>query len=335
MKFSLFTVFDNYKHVYDRTPEQFIEEVLQQTEAGDRLGYDSVWYAEHHFSEYGVLTSPNMLIAAAAQRTKKIRLGVSVAVLPLHNPLRIAEDYALADVLSGGRLNFGIGSGYLPHEFAGFNMTTENKAHIFNEALEIIKLAWSGERFSFKGNYFECTDVELNLLPVQRPMPPTWIAALRPAGAYYVAKMGYPIMGIPYVNANSIHELEEILSGYKETYKESGYDLDQLEIPLALHTYVAETSEQARKDSEEHINLYLKTRQYGKNARYDDLLAKEQLAIGSPEDVIQLIRKYEAIGMNHVMMLMNFGGMPHEKVMKSIELVAREVMPAFKGVNVF
>lgn len=334
MKFSLFTVFDNYKEVYPRTPDQFLEEVLQQTEEADRLGFDSVWFAEHHFKEYGILSSPNMMIAAAAQRTKYIRLGVAVVVLPFHNPIRVAEEYALADVLSGGRLNLGLGSGYLPHEFAGFNISAENKVHVFNEALDIINKAWSGEKFSYKGEYFEFNDVEMNVLPLQRPNPPTWIAALRPAGAQFVAQMGYPIMGIPYVNGNSIAEIESIISGYKKTYVESGHDLSKVEIPLALHTYVAETTEQARAESEEHLNLYLSTRQYGKNVRFDDLLEREQLAIGSPEDVIALLRKYEAIGMNNVMMLLNFGGMPHEKVMKSLGLIANEVIPAFRGAKV-
>jgi alkanesulfonate monooxygenase SsuD/methylene tetrahydromethanopterin reductase-like flavin-dependent oxidoreductase (luciferase family) len=195
--------------------------------------------------------------------------------------------------------------------------------------LEILKLAWSGEKFSYKGKYFDVRDVEINLLPLQKPAPPIWIAALRPAGAYYVAKMGYPIMGIPYVNANSVEELKQIIDGYKATFTENGYDASTLEIPLALHTYVAETDEQARADSEKHLNLY-----YGKGAVYDDLLAKEQLAIGSPSTVINILRKYEAVGMNHAMLLLNFGGIPHEKVMHSIELIAREVIPAFKEVQV-
>ncbi len=329
MKFGLFTVFDNYSDVYERTPEQFLHEVLDQTEHVDQHGFDSVWYAEHHFSEYGVLTSPHMLITAAAQRTKNIRLGVSVVVLPFHNPILVAEDYALADVLSGGRLNLGLGSGYLPHEFKGFNVDGKDKAFRFNDALAVIEKAWTGEKFDHNGEYFQYQDVQLKVVPKQKQVP-VWIAALRSEGAKYVGKMGYNVMGVPYVSSNSIEELKEVLDGYREAYEEAGHDTSKVEIPLALHTYVAETREEAKQVAKEHLNLYLKTRQYGKGAVYEDLEQRDQLLIGTPDDVIETLNRYQSIGMNHIMMLMNFGGMPHDKVLKSIDMVSKHVMPAFK-----
>lgn len=329
MKFGLFTVFDNYSDRYARTAEEMLYEVLEQTELADRLGYDSVWYAEHHFSEYGILTSPHMLITAAAQRTNRIRLGVSIVSLPFHNPLRVAEDYALADVFSNGRLNLGLGSGYLPHEFAGFNLDGKDKAFRFNDALAVIEKAWKGGVFSHQGEFYQFSDVQLKLLPKQKEVP-LWIGALRPQGVKYVGAMGYNIMGVPYVAANSIQELAAIIQDFKVAYRDAGHDESRINIPLALHTYVAKTREEAIETAREHLNLYLATRQYGKGAAFEDLQAREQLLIGSPEDVIQMIRRYQEIGMDHVMMLMNFGALPHEKVMKSMELVAREVMPAFQ-----
>lgn len=330
MEFGLFTVFDNYKGKFDRTPEQLIHQVLEQTEAADQLGYKSVWFAEHHFSEYGILTSPQVLLTAAAQRTKNIRLGVSIITLPFHNPIRIAEDYALLDVLSDGRLNLGLGSGYLPHEFAGFKVDGKDKAFRFNDALAVIEKAWTGEEFTHEGEYFQFTDVQLQVTPKQDQVP-IWIGSLSSRGGQYIGKMGYNIMGVPYVASNSIAELKQVIADYRNAYREAGHDEKRINIPLALHTYVAETKEEAERIAKPHLNLYLETRQYGKGAEYEDLEAREQLLIGTPEDVVNILKKYQEIGCDHIMMLMNFGGLPHEKVLKSMELVAREVMPAFKG----
>ncbi|MFG6116050.1 LLM class flavin-dependent oxidoreductase [Halobacillus sp. MO56] len=329
MKFGLFTVFDNYKNRLGREPEELLFEVVEQSEAADQLGYDSVWFAEHHFSEYGILTSPQMLLTLVAERTKNIRLGVSIVTLPFKNPIQVAEDYALLDVLSNGRLNLGLGSGYLPHEFAGFNVNGKDKAFKFNDALAVIEKAWTGETFSHNGEYFQFNDVKLEVIPKQKEVP-VWIGALSANGAKHIGRMGYNIMGVPYVASDSLSSLKEILNDYKQHYIEAGHDAEKINIPLALHTYVAPTREEAIKGAEEHLNLYLDTRLYGKSAKFEDLEAREQLLIGSPEDVIERLRKYEEAGCDHIMMLMNFGGLPHEKVLESMKLVAEEVMPLFK-----
>lgn len=329
MEFGLFTVFDNYKNIIDRTPGQLFEEVLEQTEYADQWGYHSVWFAEHHFSEYGVLTTPQMLLAAAAERTKNIRLGVSIVTLPFKNPVQVAEDYALLDVLSNGRLNLGLGSGYLPHEFAGFNVDSKDKALRFNDALEVIEKAWSGEKFSHEGRYYQFSDVKLEVLPKQNKVP-VWIGTLSRRGSEFVAKMGYNIMGVAYVASRSLEELKEIIDNYKRIYRESGHDEMKLNIPIAVHTFVAETREEAEKISKKHVNLYLDTRMYGRNAKFEDLKKREHLLIGSPDDVVKRLKKYQEAGCDHIMMLMNFGGLSHKEVLKSMELVAREVMPRFK-----
>jgi alkanesulfonate monooxygenase SsuD/methylene tetrahydromethanopterin reductase-like flavin-dependent oxidoreductase (luciferase family) len=329
MQFGLFTVFDNYKGKFNRTPEELIHQVLEQTEVADHMGYHSVWYAEHHFSEYGILTSPHVLLTAAAHRTKNIRLGVSIVSLPFHNPIHVAEDYALLDVLSNGRLNLGLGSGYLPHEFTGFNMDRKDKAFRFNDSLAVIEKAWSGEKFSHEGEYYQFSDIQLQVVPRQKQVP-IWIGALRSQAAQYVGKLGYNIMGVPYVSSNSITELKQVIDDYKKAYRDAGHDEQKIHIPLALHTYVADTREEAEKIAKPHLNLYLATRQYGKGAQYEDLEAREQLLIGTPDDVINTLKKYQEAGCDHVMMLMNFGGLPHEKVLKSMGLIAQEVMPAFK-----
>jgi alkanesulfonate monooxygenase SsuD/methylene tetrahydromethanopterin reductase-like flavin-dependent oxidoreductase (luciferase family) len=329
MEFGLFTVFDNYKETFERTPEQLLNEVLAQTVVADGLGYNSAWFAEHHFSEYGILTTPQTFLAVAAERTKNIRLGTAIVTLPFKNPIQVAEDYALLDVLSNGRLNLGLGSGYLPHEFAGFNVEGKDKALRFNDSLAVIEKAWKGEKFSHNGDYYQFKDIKLEVLPKQKEVP-IWIGTLSHNGASFVGEMGYNLSGVPYVACNSISELKDIIDNYKDKYRKAGHDEKKVKIPLALHTHVAETTEEAVAAAKPHLDLYLDTRMYGKSAKYEDLRDREQLLIGSPEDVITMLKKYQDAGCDHIMMLMNFGGLPHEKVLKSMELIAKEVMPAFK-----
>ena len=172
MKFGIFSVVDHYPNELARTSGQFYAELLEQVAAADALGFDSFWIAEHHFHEYGAIPRPPVWMAAAAQRTKRIRLGAAVVVLPFDHPLRTAEDYAMVDVISGGRLNLGVGSGYLKHEYEGFGIDPEEKRDRFDEALDVLLKAWSGERFSYRGKYQRVDDVQLNVMPVQRPRPP-------------------------------------------------------------------------------------------------------------------------------------------------------------------
>ena len=259
MEFGIFTVFDNYEEKLGRSHEQLLKEVLDQSVLADELGYASVWFAEHHFSEYGILTTPPILLTVLAERTKNIRLGVSIVTLPFKNPIQVAEDYALLDVLSNGRLNLGLGSGYLPHEFAGFNIEGKDKALRFNDSLAVIQKAWTGETFSHHGEFYQFSDVKLKVVPKQKEVP-LWIGTLTDRGAGYVGEMGYNIMGVPYVASSSIGELKKIIDSYKTAYKNAGHDESQIKVPLAVHTFVAETRGEAERISKEHINLYLDTR---------------------------------------------------------------------------
>src|SRR5215510_2715293 len=138
MRLGLFSVVDHYPAELARSTSELYAEVLEQVEAAEEWGFDSFWLAEHHFHEYGAVPRPPVLLAAAAQRTRRVRLGAGVVVLPFDHPLRVAEDYAMVDVLSGGRLNLGVGSGYLQHEYAGFGVDAAEKRERFDESLEVL-----------------------------------------------------------------------------------------------------------------------------------------------------------------------------------------------------
>lgn len=326
MKFGIFSVVDHYPAELSRSSGQFFEELLEQAVAADELGFDSFWVAEHHFHEYGAIPRPAVFLAAAAQRTKRIRLGASVVVLPFDNPLRVAEDYAMVDVLSGGRLCMGVGSGYLKHEFEGFGIPMEEKRERFDEALEVILKAWKGERFSYQGKHFRVEDVQLNVLPVQRPRPDMYVAILSNKAAHFVGQKGFPIMMIPYATTEAFSELSETVAAFRAAYGAAG---GEGAVPFGLHAYCAEDFRAAEAAARPAMDRYVRTRLYAKQRPFDLLVEKDLVAFGGPEDIIRVAKKYEAAGLTHFLAIMNFGGMPHAKVLKSMELVNKFVLPNF------
>jgi alkanesulfonate monooxygenase SsuD/methylene tetrahydromethanopterin reductase-like flavin-dependent oxidoreductase (luciferase family) len=330
VKFGIFSVVDHYPKELSRTSGQFYAELLEQVEAAEEWGFDSFWIAEHHFHEYGGIPAPPIWLAAAAQRTGRIRLGSAVVVLPFDHPLRAAEDYAMVDILSGGRLNLGAGSGYLKHEFDGFGIDPEEKRERFDEALEILLRAWTGERFSYEGKYHRVRDVQLNVAPVQKPHPPVWIAVLRNEAAPFVGRKGFPIMLIPYATTEAISEIAQTVRAFKEAFAGSGKDPALATVPFGLHTYVADSFAEASAQAREAMDRYVRTRLYAKQRPFDLLVEKNLIAFGSPDDVSRVARLYAEAGLTHFLAITNFGGLEQKKVLRSMELMARHVLPTFR-----
>lgn len=329
MRFGIFSVVDHYPGELPRTSAQFYAELLEQVEAAEEWGFESFWIAEHHFHEYGGIPRPPIWLAAAAQRTKRIRLGAAVIVLPFDNPLRAAEDYAMVDILSSGRLNLGTGSGYLKHEFEGFEIPGEEKRERFDEGLEILLRAWTGGRFSYAGKYHRVRDVQLNVVPLQKPRPPIWIAVLRNEAAPFVGRKGFPIMMIPYATTEQFSELSETVRAFRQAFAAAGGRREEATVPFGLHTYCAESFEEARAHAKEAMDRYVRTRLYAKQRAFELLVETDLVAFGSPEDVIRVARRYEEAGLTHFLAITNFGGLEHKKVLRSMELLAKHVFPAF------
>lgn len=328
MKFGLFSVVDHYPEELPRSAERLYAELLEQAERADELGFESFWVAEHHFHEYGVVPRPPIWLAAAAMRTKRIRLGSGVVVLPFENPLRTAEDYALVDVLSGGRLELGVGSGYLKHEYAGFNIDMAEKRERFEEGLDILLEAWRGERFSYRGKYHEVRDVKLNVVPLQKPRPPVQIAILGNDRAPVVGAQGFPIMMIPYATTENLAELGETVGLFRDAFVGSGRPVEQATARFALHTHCAPSKAQARREAEGAMERYVRTRLYAKQRSFDSIADKDLIAVGDPEEIIRIVRRYAACGFTHYVAIHNFGGLAHEDVLRSMELLAKHVLPA-------
>ena len=169
MKFGMLHLFEN---PIDKTEHQIVREQLDLMRAAEDYGFDSVWPAEHHFTEYGYCASPAVTLAAVAAVTKRVRLGTGIVVLPFHNPIRVAEDFAMLDLMSDGRVDLGVGRGYQPVEYRGFQVDQEKSRGIFNEALQVIVQAWTQERINFKGAHYNIVDQPVRPKPLQKPHPP-------------------------------------------------------------------------------------------------------------------------------------------------------------------
>jgi alkanesulfonate monooxygenase SsuD/methylene tetrahydromethanopterin reductase-like flavin-dependent oxidoreductase (luciferase family) len=168
--------------------------VLDQVERVDRLGYDLVWITEHHFVEDGYVPSFVAVAGAIAARTRRVRISSDVLLLPFQHPLRLAEDLAVLDNLSGGRMELGVGMGYAPHEFRAFGIPKRERVARTEEGIEVLRRAWSGERFDFRGRHWSFEGALVRPRPVQAGGPPLWLAAMSEAGARRAARLGLNLL---------------------------------------------------------------------------------------------------------------------------------------------
>ena len=327
MRFSIFSVTDHHPE-QPRTLRQFYTQLLDEIVLAEQLGFSAFFLAEHHFHEYGIVPAPPILLAAARQQTKRIGLGVAASVLPFHHPLALAEEYAMLDQLTDGRVVLGVGSGYLKHEYEGFSISPAEKRDRFDEALTILVKAWEGKPFSYYGLHHHVEQARIAVTPLQKPHPPLWIAILRPEAAYYIGKQGRNIMLIPYASSKTRDDLKAIVDEYLRGFAESGA-ASAPDIAVAFHTYVSADSANTRAESEAALDRYVQTRLYAKQPSYDELDAAGLFLFGDAAQVTQRIKEFETIGINHIMILPDFGALEAQRVRVSIGRFAREVMPGF------
>ncbi|MET0486654.1 MAG: LLM class flavin-dependent oxidoreductase, partial [Candidatus Rokuibacteriota bacterium] len=173
---------------------EVIQREIEQMVWTEELGFDSIWLTEHHFIDYGLSVSPSVLAAAAAMRTQRVRIGLAAAILPFHDPIRLAEELALVDILSGGRLDVGVGRGNRPVEFEGLRVPQIENRERFEETLAIMVKAWTEERFSFEGRHFTIPEVRVIPKPLQRPHPPLYVVCVSPDTVEATALRGLPML---------------------------------------------------------------------------------------------------------------------------------------------
>jgi alkanesulfonate monooxygenase SsuD/methylene tetrahydromethanopterin reductase-like flavin-dependent oxidoreductase (luciferase family) len=328
-----------------QSEQQRYQDILAQIALGDAAGFDTVWLGELHFSRsFSILADPLMILAAAAQRTTRIRLGTAVTLLPLHNPVKIAEQAATTDVLSNGRLEFGVGRGTAPIHYTGYNVSQEESRERFEEALEVIIQAWSHERFSYQGKYLSVRDLELVPRPVQRPYPPIRLAANSPDTFASAGQRGFPIFATPVINP------PDKLLAYLQTYRENlppGVSGDRA---IAFSVHVAASRDQAREECEASLLHFFRTaserlRPLGagdvkgfeafqqalarmQRVRFEDI-DQEMGVFGDPAYCVERIRELQRIfDIDEFICYFNQGGIMNSAlVQQSMTRFANEVMP--------
>ena len=198
---------------------------LDQARLIDQLGYDTVWFTEHHFVDDGYLPSVVAASGAIAACTNRVRIGSDIVLLPFYNPIRLAEDMAVLDNLSGGRMELGIGMGYAPHEFAAFGHPVKNRVSLTEEGIDVLRLAWGHEPFSYRGKRHEYTDLDVHPKPIQDGGPPLWIAAMSTAGAQRAARFG--------TNLLPQGTRAEVLDPYRTAVTDAGQDPSDRRVGIA------------------------------------------------------------------------------------------------------
>ncbi|MBV9965928.1 MAG: LLM class flavin-dependent oxidoreductase [Alphaproteobacteria bacterium] len=360
------------KRYYDpKTAERTYAEHLDAWEALDRFGYDGVGFNEHHCSPYGLMNSPNLMAASAAQRTKNLKLLIYGNLLPVHQPLRLAEELAMIDCLSKGRLISGFARG-IPREYQVHNIPLSESRARFEEAYDIITRAWTEEVFSYEGQFWSYHDVALWPRPVQQPRPPIWIPIVGSQESIeFAAKHDCPITpGLG--RARGLRD--DIIRYYAKCLAASGHRVTPNHLSLGITAYVAGSKKQALKEYGPHILYFNRTlfshgnftetemqRQTGYSSqastdyvRPENLRAAanlrsefrnltmeqleeqaEHMPFGTADEVIaRIIDAAESAGANTVQLAMNRGALPHDLFMAQIDRFAREVLPALQAYEI-
>jgi alkanesulfonate monooxygenase SsuD/methylene tetrahydromethanopterin reductase-like flavin-dependent oxidoreductase (luciferase family) len=319
----------------------YYQQVLEQVALAEELGWECFWFTEHHFLLYGgPEPNPAVFMAAAAARTSRIRLGSAISILPLHHPIQLAEDYAMVDVLSGGRLEYGMGLGNTAVDFEVYGVPREESRDRFHEASEVILKAWSNERFGHEGRFWRFEDVPVYPRPTQQPHPPIWVAGASADSLGWAGRHGANVMTVAHPLPPEAYRPG--LEAWRAGLAEAGLTPSDRHCKIHLRVWVEEDRAHAREVAEDALARYDGLSAFGRRAtpydraKYDfpGMLAAGRNVYGNPDDCIRAIeatlRNYE---FDIFSTTFNFGGMQHDDVKRSMRLFAKEVMPAFKDVQ--
>ncbi len=279
--------------------ETVYQRAFERIAVMDEGGYDGVWLAEHHFNTYSVCPSPHLMAMNVAARTKNLRVGLAVSLAVFYNPLRLAEEVALLDVLSGGRINWGAGRGFDPSEFRAFKVDVAESAARFQEAVDIVLAAWTKEKLTFHGQFWDYEDVEVLPKPTQKPHPPTWVAATSPEAINRAASKGHTILMDPHATHEEIREKRAL---YERTLASSGFSIAGRDIPMARLIAIAPTEEQARQVAYEGARWTVGS--YAKGMHEDPIerYVNKVMVHGTPESVTdQLLKLKDELPMNYLL----------------------------------
>ena len=352
MKISLFT---EIQCPAGGAPAERLDEFLAQAELADTLGFRGFWIAEIHCQPaFSLLSAPYTVLGAAAQRTKRLRLGVAVNTLPAHHPVAIAEQAATLDLLSHGRMDFAAGGGH-PHSrvYECFGADHKITHEVVEEALQVIYAAWTKETLSFHGRFFQIPGVVVNPKPLQQPPPPFYIAASSPEGVELAARMGVNLF-LP-IHTRTHTQVVELAEAYWSGLEKSGHNRAQRELGLLVPMHIAANAAEARERSRDGVMGYYRTIAEMRAGYIDWLrsrgeslpprllktatgeltferVCEEHAVIGDAASALPALKEWaRQTGARHLLAWMNIGSVPHRFVVESMERFAREIMPRLDG----
>jgi len=313
----------------------FYRDALEEVIRAEELGFDSAWMEEHHAVRDHYWPSPLTVLAGFATRTSRLTLGTDILVAPFYHPVRLAEDVALLDQISGGRFVLGTAIGYKPDEFALYGVDLEKRGARFEEQLAVMTALWTQDRVSFRGRYYRI-DGSLEPKPVTKPRPPVWIGGWGQLTLRRAATLGDN--WIPGPTA----DLQRLLAGKAQflAHRRTAGLPDPGEWPLTRDVIIADTDREARDLAERHIMVAYR-KEYAGGWRHPfidasiatdlDRLKADRFLIGGPGQVIDALQPFvREYGMTHLICRLFFPGMPHRHILRELELLAREVRPAFR-----
>ena len=312
-----------------------IQEALEEARLAEQSGFDSFFFGEHHQDKDGFLPSPLILASAVAAQTGSLKVGTSVMLLPLHHPVHLAEDVVTLDQVSQGRVILGVGIGYQAADFRAFDIPIADRVGLFEEGIEVIRRCWTGAPFTFLGSHYNLQDVQVRPAPFQQPSPPLWIGASTLPGARRAGRLADAFIAGPSTNLSRTRRL---VDAYRQAALEAGR---QPNVILMRDAWVAETRAQAEETyGPEVLDAYkyywrnglAEFRRFTSEAEFNiDAIAQDRLILGSPQECADEFHRWsDAIGVDYFHLRLRHahsGGPPHEKIMETIELFGKEVIP--------
>jgi alkanesulfonate monooxygenase SsuD/methylene tetrahydromethanopterin reductase-like flavin-dependent oxidoreductase (luciferase family) len=319
MRVGAFSVVESLPHLEGGPTPTRYDDLLRLIETADRSGLASFWVAEHHFQTSGLCPTPPVLLAAAGQRTSRIRLGSLVCVLPFHRPIEVAEEYSLLDVLLHGRLNFGVGSGYVPLELDGFGVPAATKREVFDRNLAEVRAAFRGELVRSPGG----GAVRINVRSPQFPHPPIWVAAQRRESVPHIGRLGLGLSLLPYATFRDPSEMREVIREYRAALPDGVPG----SVAVAMPMYIGDDSARADRALDRHLaSRAAATEGYFEGAvrRGPSTLTAAAVRragfsmFGPAESVRGCLEEFERLGVDELLGMFDIGDLPAADVVQSI-----------------
>lgn len=317
---------------------ELYKQTLEQVKLAEEVNFDSAWISEHHFLEDGYCPSPSITASAMAAVTKCIRIGSAGIILPLHNPVRVAEDAAVVDNISNGRFDLGVVLGYRKDEFDGFGIPMKQRPSRMEEGIDVIIKSWTQGKFSYEGKRYKFDNLNVTPKPVQKPHIPIYIGAFEEPAIKRAGRLGYPLLIGP---GRTMQMVGDTIGFYNDAARKAGKNPDKVEHILLRETYVGEDKKKSKEEADKYIismykyyfslgvKMFVRGKQLaGLGDPLFEYLPEERFIIGDPEDCIKELKRYrDELGINYIACRMVFPQATNKTISKCLELFGKEVIP--------